>query len=89
MVFHTGVSFPPHNENAMRHFLPALGAALVLSLGAHAASAQQAPAASATAKPVRDPFFWLGEIKRYVPVLKSSRRWKSPCKAARKMSTSI
>ena len=69
MVFHTGVSFPPHNENAMRHFLPALGAALVLSLGAHAASAQQAPAASATAKPARDPFFWLGEINKATAVI--------------------
>ncbi|AMG38537.1 argininosuccinate lyase [Achromobacter xylosoxidans] len=53
----------------MRHFLPALGAALVLSLGAHAASAQQAPAASAAAKPARDPFFWLGEINKATAVI--------------------
>ncbi|MGE4439758.1 MAG: argininosuccinate lyase, partial [Achromobacter sp.] len=54
----------------MRHFLPALGAALVLSLGAHAASAQQAPAA---AKPPHDPFFWLGEINKATAVINTDQ----------------
>ncbi|MGV2909455.1 argininosuccinate lyase [Achromobacter sp. AGC25] len=58
----------------MRQFLPTLGAALVMSLGTHAALAQQAPAAApaaaatATAVP-RDPFFWLGEINKATAVI--------------------
>ena len=54
----------------MRHFLPALGAALVFSLGSQAALAQQAPAAPAAAKPpAHDPFFWLGEINKATAVI--------------------
>lgn len=49
----------------MRHFLPALGVALALSLTTQAASAQQAPAAA----PARDPFFWLGEINKATAVI--------------------
>jgi len=53
----------------MRHFLPALGAALVLSLGAQAAWGQQASAA----KPPRDPFFWLGEINKATAVINTEQ----------------
>ena len=57
----------------MRQFLPTLGAALVLSLSAHAALAQTAPAAGAApaAAPAtpRDPFFWLGEINKATTVI--------------------
>ena len=39
--------------------------------------------------PIAETLYYPPVRIRYVPVRKSSRRWKSPCKAARKMSTSI